>query len=94
MVAGTDVRSEMPRSPSLARDPPTTQSAIARLERGGNVPSWDHVRRIVEACGLELSVNLVEPRSELGDDGAERGDGVRRRARRADDDVLHTDRTQ
>jgi transcriptional regulator with XRE-family HTH domain len=32
----------------------TTQSAIARLERGATEPSYDRVRRLAEACGFEL----------------------------------------
>ncbi len=39
----------------------TTQSAIARLERGENSPSWDRVDEIVRACGLTLEVSMVEP---------------------------------
>ncbi len=39
----------------------TTQSAIARLERGENSPAWDRVDEIVQACGLTLDVSLVEP---------------------------------
>ncbi len=50
----------------VARRLGTTQSAIARLERGENDPSWDRVRGIVEACELELNVGLDDPdRSEL-----------------------------
>lgn len=45
----------------VARRLGTTQSAIARLERGDNDPSWDRVRSIVDACGLELNVALNDP---------------------------------
>ena len=38
----------------------TTQSAIARLERGRNSPSWDRVSGIVTACGPTLTVSVVE----------------------------------
>ncbi len=36
----------------------TTQSAIARLERGGTEPSYGGVVRAVRACGLELVPRL------------------------------------
>jgi len=32
----------------------TTQSAIARIERGATEPAYDRVRRFVAACGFEL----------------------------------------
>ncbi|HSJ49946.1 MAG TPA: helix-turn-helix transcriptional regulator [Actinomycetota bacterium] len=32
----------------------TTQSAVARLEGGGSVPSLERLERIARACGLEL----------------------------------------
>ena len=32
----------------------TTQSAIARIERGVTEPAYDRVRRLVAACGFEL----------------------------------------
>jgi len=41
----------------------TTQSAIARLERGGRPPRIDTLLRIAEALQCELVVELV-PRSE------------------------------
>jgi transcriptional regulator with XRE-family HTH domain len=37
----------------------TTQSAIARLERGGTEPSFDRVVEAVRACGFELVPRLV-----------------------------------
>jgi len=40
----------------------TTQSAIARLERGGRPPRIDTLRRIAEALQCDLVVELV-PRS-------------------------------
>lgn len=40
----------------------TTQSAIARLERGGRPPRIDTLLRIAEALDCDLSVELV-PRS-------------------------------
>jgi predicted transcriptional regulator len=41
----------------------TTQSAIARLERGGRPPRIDTLLRIAEALDCELSVRL-EPKDE------------------------------
>jgi ribosome-binding protein aMBF1 (putative translation factor) len=41
----------------------TTQSAIARLERGGRPPRIDTLLRIAEALDCELTVQL-EPRDE------------------------------
>ena len=50
----------------VARRIGTTQSAIARLERGENDPSWARVNAIVEACELELTIGLDDPdRAEL-----------------------------
>ncbi len=37
----------------------TTQSAIARLERGYGHPTMQRISELVEACGLELQVRLV-----------------------------------
>ncbi|MEJ7796220.1 MAG: helix-turn-helix transcriptional regulator [Nocardioides sp.] len=44
----------------LAERAGTTQSAIARLERGRSTPSFDAVIRLVRACGLDLHVALLE----------------------------------
>jgi uncharacterized protein len=38
----------------------TSQSAVARWEAGGRDPSFGTLQRIVRACGLALSVRLVE----------------------------------
>lgn len=43
----------------LAERMGTTQSAIARLERGGTEPSYERVDRAVRACGLELVPQLL-----------------------------------
>jgi transcriptional regulator with XRE-family HTH domain len=43
----------------LAARAATTQSAIARLERGRSSPSFRRVGELVEACGLELRVHLA-----------------------------------
>ena len=43
----------------------TTQSALARLESGAASPGFPRVADLVEACGLELRVRIVDPdRSE------------------------------
>lgn len=44
----------------VARRVGTSQSAIARLERGGNDPSWERVKSIVDACGFELNVEVAD----------------------------------
>jgi transcriptional regulator with XRE-family HTH domain len=44
----------------LAERVGTTQSAIARLERGSTEPSYERVRRLVEACGFDLVPRIVE----------------------------------
>lgn len=46
---------------ALAQRLDTTQSAIARWESGGATPSLETLRRIVEACGLELRYSIAEP---------------------------------
>ena len=42
----------------LARRARTTQSVIARLERGATSPSLERVSQLVEAAGLELRVGI------------------------------------
>jgi ribosome-binding protein aMBF1 (putative translation factor) len=42
----------------LAKRIGSTQPAIARLEAGGSTPSFDTLRRIAAALGLELVVEL------------------------------------
>jgi len=42
----------------LATRAGTRQSAVARYERGEVTPSFEQLRRLVRACGLELSVSL------------------------------------
>jgi transcriptional regulator with XRE-family HTH domain len=39
----------------------TSQPAIARYERARAMPELATLHRIVEACGLELRVELAEP---------------------------------
>jgi len=43
----------------LAERVGTTQSAIARLERGVGHPTMQRISELVDACGLELQVRLV-----------------------------------
>ncbi len=43
----------------LARRVETTQSAIARIERGRSAPSLERLRELVRACGLDLEFRLV-----------------------------------
>lgn len=38
----------------------TTQSAVARWESGGAVPSLETLRRVIEACGFELRYGIGE----------------------------------
>lgn len=37
----------------------TTQPAIARWESGAVVPSFERLRELIRACGLELTVGLA-----------------------------------
>lgn len=43
----------------LANRAGTSQSAVARLEQGGGNPSIDTVRRLVEAMGFELHLEIL-----------------------------------
>lgn len=45
----------------LARRIGTSQPAIARYERARTMPDLATLQRIVEACGLELRVELAKP---------------------------------
>lgn len=42
----------------LARRMKTTQSAIARLESGGSMPTWRTLRRFGEATGHRVTIHL------------------------------------
>jgi transcriptional regulator with XRE-family HTH domain len=42
----------------------TSQPAIARYERARAMPDLNTLQRIVEACGLELRLELAEPDSQ------------------------------
>jgi transcriptional regulator with XRE-family HTH domain len=46
---------------ALAQRAATSQSAIARYERGVATPSWETLQRLVSACGqrLRLSTEMV-----------------------------------
>ena len=43
----------------LAERLDTTQSAIARMERGGTEPSYERVAEAVGACGMDLVPQLL-----------------------------------
>lgn len=43
----------------LARRSRTSQPAVARWESGEVVPSFERLRELVRACGLELTVGLA-----------------------------------
>jgi transcriptional regulator with XRE-family HTH domain len=43
----------------LARRAGTSQSAVARWESGEVVPSFERLRELVRACGLELTFGLA-----------------------------------
>jgi transcriptional regulator with XRE-family HTH domain len=43
----------------LAERAGTTQSAVARTERGVTTPSLDQLSRLVQAAGLDIEVRLV-----------------------------------
>jgi hypothetical protein len=45
----------------LARRVGTSQPAFARYERARSMPDLPTLHRIVEACGLELRLELAEP---------------------------------
>lgn len=63
MAAGDLIREARRRAGltqrELAERVSTTQSAIARLERGGTEPSYERVVEAVRACGLELVPQLL-----------------------------------
>lgn len=42
----------------------TTQSAIARWERGATHPTVERLQSLVDACGLELELGLLEPSTD------------------------------
>ena len=43
----------------LARRAGTSQSAVARWESGAVVPSFERLRELIRACGLELTFGLA-----------------------------------
>jgi transcriptional regulator with XRE-family HTH domain len=43
----------------LAERAGTTQSAIARLERGHGSPTMEHISALLRACGFDLHVRIV-----------------------------------
>ena len=62
MAAGSLAREARRRAgltqAELGRRVGTTQSAVARLERGGTEPSLERLGRIARACGLDLVPTL------------------------------------
>jgi transcriptional regulator with XRE-family HTH domain len=48
----------------LAARAGTTQSAVARWERGASRPTTERLQALVEACGLELQLGLAAPDDE------------------------------
>jgi len=63
MLAGDLIREARRRAGltqrELAERLGTTQSAIARLERGGTAPSYERVVEAVRACGMDLVPQLL-----------------------------------
>src|SRR5256885_8765405 len=43
----------------LAKRVGTTQSAIARLERGTTTPTLERISQLVRACGFDLTVGMA-----------------------------------
>jgi transcriptional regulator with XRE-family HTH domain len=43
----------------LAERAGTSQSAIARIERGRQIPSVETLQRILRACDLDLTIHIV-----------------------------------
>jgi len=56
----------------IARRLGTTQSAVARWEKGAASPRFKTLERVARACGLELAVPLVTPEAPDRDQIAER----------------------
>ncbi len=63
MHAGDAIREARRRAgltqAELASRAGTTQSAVARVERGRTSPTLDYLTRLLEACGFELEYQLV-----------------------------------
>ena len=63
MIAGHLIREARRRAglsqAELAERAGTTQSAVARLERGRTSPSVERTRELIRACGLDLRFELV-----------------------------------
>jgi transcriptional regulator with XRE-family HTH domain len=63
MIAGHLIREARRRAglsqADLAVRVGTTQSAIARIERGRTSPSMERTRELIRACGLDLRFELV-----------------------------------
>ena len=63
MIAGHLIKEARRRAglsqADLAERVGTTQSAIARLERGRTSPTLERTRELIRACGLDLRFELV-----------------------------------
>ena len=58
LVTDARVRANLSQR-ELAQRAGTSQSAVARIESGAVSPSFETVRRLVEACGFELRVTVA-----------------------------------
>jgi transcriptional regulator with XRE-family HTH domain len=65
LVAAARTRAGLTQQ-ELARRAGTSQSAIARLERGQGSPSVDTLRRVLAAAGFSLRIDL-QPAGPTGD---------------------------
>ncbi len=45
------------------------RAQIARWERGGNTPSFETLRRLLQACGFDVSSQLIPYDPESHEDG-------------------------
>ena len=68
MSSGTLIRQARRRAnltqAELAAKVATTQSAVARWERGASHPSVERLQSLVAACGLELQIGLTPHRDD------------------------------
>jgi hypothetical protein len=58
IIRGARLRAGLTQK-ELARRAETSQPAIARWESGAVVPSFERLRELVRACGLELTFGLA-----------------------------------
>jgi transcriptional regulator with XRE-family HTH domain len=69
-LQGLRTRAKLTQS-EMARRMGTTQTAIARLESGGQNPTFNTVEGYARAAGFDLEINFV-PRPEAPDPAEER----------------------